>query len=229
MNDINKIGISILMPIYNGIEFIHQSVGSIFSQTYTNWELIIGINGHQENSEIYKIAKEYGELFNVKDKVKIIDFHNISGKSNTLNKMLYYCSYNWVSLLDVDDIWMPNKLELQIAYTKNYDIIGTQCKYFGDLHNQPNIPVGDITNFDFKKCNPIINSSCLLRKELCYWDNNYDGVEDYELWLKLRKEKYKFYNVNSTLVLHRIHNTSSFNSKGNNLLVRNLLKKYNNI
>ena len=48
--------ISILMPIYNGIEFIEESVSSILQQTYANWELIIGINGHPENSSIYQIA-----------------------------------------------------------------------------------------------------------------------------------------------------------------------------
>ncbi len=49
--------ISILIPIYNGIEFIDDSVQSVLNQTYTNWELIIGINGHPENSDVYKKAK----------------------------------------------------------------------------------------------------------------------------------------------------------------------------
>ena len=39
--------ISILMPIYNGIEYIGESVSSIIGQTYGNWELIIGVNGHE--------------------------------------------------------------------------------------------------------------------------------------------------------------------------------------
>jgi glycosyltransferase involved in cell wall biosynthesis len=51
--------ISILIPIYNGIEFIEESVSSVLNQTYDQWELLIGINGHPENSNIYKIAKEY--------------------------------------------------------------------------------------------------------------------------------------------------------------------------
>ena len=51
--------ISILIPIYNGIEFIEESVSSVLNQTYEQWELLIGINGHPENSDIYKIAKEY--------------------------------------------------------------------------------------------------------------------------------------------------------------------------
>ena len=49
--------ISILLPIYNGIEFINESVSTVIYQTYKDWELIIGINGHPKESEIYKIAK----------------------------------------------------------------------------------------------------------------------------------------------------------------------------
>jgi len=53
--------ISILMPIYNGIEFINESVSSILEQTYDKWELLIGINGHPPNSEVYQIAKAFQE------------------------------------------------------------------------------------------------------------------------------------------------------------------------
>lgn len=59
--------ITILMPIYNGIEFIDESVNSIKNQNYKNWELLIGINGHSENSEVYKIAEQYkNEKINIK-------------------------------------------------------------------------------------------------------------------------------------------------------------------
>ena len=38
--------ISILIPIYNGIEFIDESVSSVLNQVYKDWEIIIGVNGH---------------------------------------------------------------------------------------------------------------------------------------------------------------------------------------
>ena len=38
--------ISILMPVYNGIEYIDESVKSVISQTFKDWELLIGVNGH---------------------------------------------------------------------------------------------------------------------------------------------------------------------------------------
>lgn len=198
------------MPIYNGIEFIDESVQSILSQTYGEWELIIGINGHQQNSNIYLIAKQ---LETLSAKIKVHDLYNIKGKSNTLNEMIKYCKYDYIALLDVDDIWLPNKLEIQSRYLLNYDVIGSNCIYFGDINGiVPKIPIGDISNFDFTQVNPIINSSSIIKKELCCWNEN--GIEDYDLWLRLRKQNKKFFNFSEILVKHRIHKQSAFNSKG---------------
>tara|TARA_B100001758_G_scaffold2877_1_gene2334 strand:- start:1183 stop:1833 length:651 start_codon:yes stop_codon:yes gene_type:complete len=215
--------ISVLIPIYNGIEFIDESVKSVINQSYEHWEIIIGINGHSENSNVYKKALEYKS-----DKIKIYDLFNIKGKSNALNDMINYCSYDWIALLDVDDIWLPDKLLKQISFIKKYDVIGTHCKYFGELNCLPNIPLGDISKFDFLKTNPIINSSCIIKKNLAIWDSN-NELEDYDLWLKLRKQNKKFYNVPEILVFHRIHKKSYFNNT-NYLKVNDLKKKYiNNI
>ena len=214
--------ISILMPIYNGIEFIGESVPTILYQTYKEWELIIGINGHPKDSNVYKEAKKWEEK---DERIKVYDFYEIRGKAEALNEMIKYCKYDWVSLLDVDDKWLPKKLERQERFMYYSDVIGTQCKYFGDLNTSPNIPVGDLSSFNFLSFNPIINSSCLLKKELCNWDGSLN-LEDYDLWLKLWKEGKKIYNVNEILVLHRIHNDSAFNAKGNNLKVNDLKKKY---
>ncbi len=51
--------ISILIPIYNGIEFLEECLSTIRRQTYKDWEVIIGINGYEQNSEVYKIASTY--------------------------------------------------------------------------------------------------------------------------------------------------------------------------
>ena len=193
--------ITILMPIYNGIEFIQQSVKSVLYQNYKDWELIIGVNGHSKNSDVYLTAKNY----ETKDsRIRVFDLFECKGKSNTLNKMLTLAKYNWIALLDVDDIWLPKKLESQIP---------------------PAIPLGDISKYDFLVTNPIINSSCLIKKELCYWDAN-EMCEDYDLWIRLWRKQKKFFNVQTVQVLHRIHQQSAFNSKGNNNTVKNLKQKY---
>jgi glycosyltransferase involved in cell wall biosynthesis len=211
--------ISILIPIYNGIEFIEESVSSVLNQTYDQWELLIGINGHPQDSEVYKIAEIYKSKSN---KIRVFDFYNIKGKSNTLNEMIKFCNYNYVAILDVDDIWHPQKLEFQSRLLNNYDVIGSNCVWFGNRPGVvPQIPTGDISNIDFSIVNPIINSSSIIRKEIAYWNEN--GIEDYDLWLRLRKLNKKFFNFKEILVKHRIHNASAFNSKGNNNKVDSLL------
>ncbi len=205
------------MPIYNGIEFISDSVNSIKKQTYKDWELIIGINGHSLDSDIFKIAKEYED-----DKIKVVQFLT-KGKSNTLNQMLGYCKYNYIALLDVDDIWYPYKLQYQIPFIKEYDVVGTQCIYIGDLDTSPMIPYYDISKFNMKY-NPIINSSVIIKKELCYWDHTVDA-EDYDLWIRLNKLNKKMYNCPDILVKHRIHSNSAFNSKNQD--INTLKMRYN--
>jgi len=219
--------ISILMPIYNGIEYINESVTSVLDQTYGDWELIIGINGHPPGSMVYRVAKEYEYMDN---RIHVYDMPEIRGKSNALNVMLAYCAYDWISLLDVDDCYLPTKLEKQVPFMQSYDVIGTQCVYFENLEGTiPKIPVGDISEFDFTSVNPMINSSALIKKELAIkykWNPAYDGIEDYAFFLTARNNNKRFYNVDEILVKHRIHQNSAFNSKDNSGLIRQLLSEY---
>lgn len=203
--------ISILMPIYNGIEYIDESVTSVLEQTYEKWEIIVGINGHPPDSLVYRMAKQYEQ---VDPRIRVYDMAFFRGKSNALNKMLEFCSYEWIALLDVDDAWLPTKLEKQVPFLDRFDVVGTKCVYFGDLAGTvPRIPVGNISSFDFKQVNPIINSSSIIRKTFASWNPKYDGVEDYDLWLRLRRDNRQFYNVDEVLVRHRVHQTSAFNSQ----------------
>ena len=87
----------------------------------------------------------------------------------------------------------------------------------------PKIPLYDFSKFNFAKVNPIINSSSIIKKELCYW-NEESSIKDYDLWIRLRKLNKKFYNCPEILVKHRIHKNSAFNSKGNNDKVTPLLE-----
>lgn len=214
--------ISILIPIYNGIEYLKDSIQSVNQQTFKDWEVIIAINGHLPNSPVYQEALNYKS-----DKIKIFDLYNSKGKSNTLNEMLKLASYNWIALLDVDDIWHKKKLEMQMRYINDYDVIGTRCKYFGDSKDVPKIPVRDFSNYNFLNSNPIINSSSLIKKELCNWDYYFDSVEDYDLWLRLRRDNKRFYNLKEILTYHRVHKNSFFNTDNKQQkLVEELKQKY---
>ncbi len=211
--------ITILMPIYNGIEFIVDSVPSVIGQTYGDWNLIIGINGHPHMSIQYLIAKQY----EYDSRIRVLDLEGICGKSNALNEMMKGVNSDYVAILDVDDIWHPEKLEKQMSLVPQYDVIGTNCVYFGESNAVPKLPLGNLSNFDFNKFNPIINSSVIIRKEMCWWNPVYD-VEDYELWLRLRKLGKSFFNVSEILVKHRIHRQSAFNTKDHQLQIEEIKK-----
>lgn len=219
--------ISILIPIYNGIEFFEECLKSVLNQTYNDWEIIIGINGYPPNSDVENLAKEIVYKYNSDNKYKIfVNYYDTNGKANTLNKMVEYSNYNFIAILDVDDYWLPTKLEEQIPYLNYYDVIGTDCSYFGDYNGSPDIPMGDLTNFNFFIVNPMICSSIIIKKELAKW-NNIFGVEDYDLWLKLFCNKKLFYNVNKKLCMHRVHKKNFYNStdkQENNL--KEILQKW---
>jgi teichuronic acid biosynthesis glycosyltransferase TuaG len=202
------------MPIYNGIEFLEESISSIKAQTFIDWELLIGVNGHPGNSEIFKIANSYSS-----DKIHIREFPEFKGKSITLNKLLLFSKYDSICLLDVDDVWLPEKLERQIAYAARYDVIGTHCQYFGESDDTPRLYTGDISESNFSDINTIINSSSMInrRGRDISWDFSWDGVEDYDLWIRLIKDGWTFFNIDMVLVRHRIHSDSFFNTKNSAL------------
>lgn len=197
--------VTILMPIYNGINFLNESVDSIKNQTYKDWQLFIGINGHPRGSEVFKTANKYSS-----NKVKVFDYYGIKGKSNTLNEMIKNCS-NICCLLDVDDKWHHEKLSKQLEHISLYDIVGTRCQYFGDRSDYPHVPTGAIDKNTFMEFNPIINSSSMFHKNDAGWDPS-TSVEDYDMWLRLNKEGKSFFNHSEVLTYHRIHNNSYFNT-----------------
>ena len=203
--------VSILMPLYNGIEFLDEAIVSVKNQTYHRWEVIIGINGHPKGSDVYLAAKGFEGC-----RIRVIEY-DTKGKPNTLNKMVEDASYDTICLLDVDDKWLPTKLEKQIALKSEYDVIGTSCQYFGARREIPLIPLGEFDTRYIFRVNPIINSSCMINKKDAFW-NDIFGVEDYDMWFRLAFEKKTFYNVPEVLTLHRIHPASHFNNVNHNFL-----------
>lgn len=218
------IGISVLMPLYNGIEFLEESLQSVVQQTHKKWEVIIGINGHNKDSEIERMANHIASKYyiaNIYD-IRIIHY-DTKGKAHTLNKMIEDIKYDYVALLDVDDVWFSNKLEKQIPFLSSYDVVGTQCMYFGNMNGCPSIPFGDISSYDFFILNPVVNSSVIIHKDNANWNDEF--ADDYDMWLRLRYERKKFYNISDVLCKHRVYPQSAFNSKPGDW-VENLRKKW---
>jgi glycosyltransferase involved in cell wall biosynthesis len=205
--------VSILMPIYNGVEFFQESFPTVRRQTHTDWELLIGINGHPDPSPILRVIEEVAKG---DPRVRVF-VQTTTGKPDSLNDLMTHVTTDWVALLDVDDTWALTKLEEQVRILPTLHletaVVGTFCHYFGELSGGPTIPSGYIDPKVLATVNPIINSSSLTRRELCQWTGTYQGVEDYELWMKIALSGKKLYNIGKDLVGHRIHRQSSFNGK----------------
>ena len=210
--------ISILLPVYNGETFLKFSIESILNQSYKNFELLIGFNGTVDSSK--EIAKSYNDV-----RIKIFDYGDDKGKPKTLNKLLFESKYDWVALQDDDDIWEINKLEKQIEHINNFDVIGSQILYCDSLNNiisgNPILELYD-QNIKYKTIrgnNQVANSSVLMRKSSVIrvggWDESLDGLEDYDLWIRLMVEGYRFTNLPDYLMIHRKHQNSNFNTMSN--------------
>lgn len=209
--------ITILIPLYNGIEFLEECLKSVVSQTYSEWNVIIGINGHgSDGGDIIQKARAYA----TDPRISIhIQGPPLKGKVESLNDMMTLVKTEWVCLLDCDDVWLPTKLEEQMNCLKaldyKIDVIGTLCQYFGNRSDSPSIPVGHIEASCLDKANPIINSSSLIRRSHCYWryTSICHGMEDYDLWMRIAFFGGTLYNIPKVLCYHRIHSTSAFNSQ----------------
>lgn len=215
------VAVTILTPVYNGIEFLEECIDSVREQTVADWEMLIGINGHGEDGgDAARIVKEI--LARKQDsRIRIfIQPPPLKGKVESLNALVKEARADWICLLDCDDKWLPTKLEEQLQFldtVKDFDVIGTQCMYFGTASGMPHIPSGIVTPTCLSVVNPIINSSAMIRKSLCEWRyvNHGYGIEDYELWMRLSLMGKRLYNLPQVLVFHRLHPASAFNTPGN--------------
>lgn len=211
--------ISILLATYNGEKYLKYSIESVLNQTFKDFELLIGFNGTTDNSR--EIVKNYND-----SRIRIFDYLDERGKSNTLNKLIKEAKYDWLAIQDDDDCWLPNKLEKQIKYMNDFDIIGTLINYMdanGNILDKLNLVLNDsdIKRVSFSGNNQIANTSTIFKKldilEIGGWRQEFDGIEDYDIWLRLMRIGKKFININESLVLHRIHSNSNFNTKNHDI------------
>ena len=102
--------VSIIMPSYNTAEFIEESIKSVISQTYKNWELIIVDDCSSDNTdEIVTRFLSDGRIRYIKNEVN-------SGAAVSRNRALREAKGKWIAFLDSDDLWMPEKLEKQVSF-----------------------------------------------------------------------------------------------------------------
>jgi glycosyltransferase involved in cell wall biosynthesis len=101
--------VSVIMPTYNCAAFISDTIKSVQSQTYTNWEIIIVDDCSADNT------KEVVDAFN-DSRIRYFKNAQNSGAALSRNWAIREAKGRWIAFLDSDDLWLPNKLEHQLKF-----------------------------------------------------------------------------------------------------------------
>lgn len=106
--------VSIVTPTYNCGKFISETIKSVQSQTYKNWEMIIVDDCSTDDTE--KIVSEFVKN---DERIKYYCLKENSGAAVARNTALRLATGRWIAFLDSDDLWLGEKLEKQIAFMAN--------------------------------------------------------------------------------------------------------------
>ena len=109
----NKPLVSAIIIFLNAEKFIEEAIESVFAQTYENWELLLVDDGSTDSST--RIALRYAEQHH--DKVRYLEHsgHQNLGMSAARNLGISHAKGAYLAFLDADDVWLPRKLEQQVA------------------------------------------------------------------------------------------------------------------
>lgn len=114
--------VSIIMPTYNCGQYIAESIQSVLSQTYSNWELLIIDDCSTDNTR-YVVSSFKDPRIHYQCNQKN------SGAAISRNTALRMAKGKYIAFLDSDDLWSPNKLERQIAYMQENKYAFTYHEY----------------------------------------------------------------------------------------------------
>jgi glycosyltransferase involved in cell wall biosynthesis len=105
--------VSCIIIFLNAEKFFEEAIESILAQTYKNWELLLADDGSTDSSTA--IAQRYAQQY--PDKVRYLEHegHQNRGMSATRNLGIRHAKGEYIAFLDADDVWLPQKLEQQVA------------------------------------------------------------------------------------------------------------------
>ena len=102
--------VSIITPIYNGEQFMSQTIESVLRQTYPHWEMLIVNDGSNDRSE--SIARQYAAE---DSRIRVLTQAN-AGSAAARNNGIRTAKGRYIALLDADDLWEDDFLESQLKF-----------------------------------------------------------------------------------------------------------------
>lgn len=210
--------ISILMTVYNGANYLKESIESILNQTFKDFELII-VNDYSSDNTVQIIKK-----FNDK-RIRLFNLNSRLGRTKALNYGLNRCSSELIAIQDADDISNNTRLEKllkQISKDKNLGLVFSNFEIIdskSEILKKPKIDFFTKKKLFFSKLkyiNLIAHSSVIfkrnIKKKIFFYDENYEYAQDYKMILYYLKNS-QIHQVNENLVKIRDHSENMTNQK----------------
>lgn len=212
---------SIIIPTYNRVEIIHNTIESVIAQSYENWELIVIDDGSTDNTG--RIVNQYKE----KDKrIKYI-YQNNAERSVARNNGIKNAKGDWICFLDSDDAFKKNHLKsiykrIKINQNQKKDIsfyvtgqetFNTRTQETFLMDNE--IPKINIPFF-FASGSIVPGRVCIERQvlELHPFDESIVIVEDADLWFRISCH-YKCEYIDEPTFRYYVHDNNSINLRNN--------------
>jgi glycosyltransferase involved in cell wall biosynthesis len=206
--------VSIITPSYSSKRFIKETIGSVLSQTYKNWEMIIVDDLSPDNSN------EIIEEFIKKDsRIKLIKLEKNSGPAVARNRAIKEAKGRYIAFLDADDLWIPEKLEKQISFMSEYDLAFTYSSY--NLTDEHNNDLGSFATKEVITYNSMLKT-CSVGCLTAIYDTEKLGKvfmpyilkrQDYGTWLKILRDIKSTKGMLEPLATYRILKNSVSSNK----------------
>lgn len=219
--------ISIIIPSYNSEKYITETINSVISQTYSNWELIIIDDGSIDSS-----ANIIQEISYKDARIKYYYQEN-SGVSAARNHGIKKAKGEFISFIDADDCWKPTNLEVRLAlFSKNVDWIYGSIELINEISQSLNKVIkGNDENILHSLLswngNVITTPSTLILKKKCIenlkFDTSLSTAADQDFVFYLAK-KFKGKYLDIPLVQYRVLNNSM--SRNINLMEKDHIAVY---
>lgn len=212
--------VNIILPTYNGGEYIKRAIESVLTQSFSDWELIVIDDGSTDNTR--EILESY-----IKNEKIIYIYQKNKGPATAREEGILKSKGLYIAFIDDDDEWIDkNKLKKQVEFLdKNpeYGLVGTRGIIVDEDRNRImnyNVPETDISiRESILLKNPFIQSSVMVRKDILnkaglFFAKEFINAEDYNLWLRIGLLGKLFNLVEPmTMYMFREGNTSSNNKK----------------
>ena len=196
---------SVIIPCYNHAHFLDDSLSSLISQSYTDWEAIIVNDGSTDNT--VEVANKWCKI---DPRIKLITISN-SGLSSARNKGVEFSTGEFIPLLDADDKYESNHLESILkSFQDNADLVFTGYTYF--TAKNPILHVVCLnkeTNFNLILHRNIVPPVAVaFKKSLLLLSGVFDSslkcAEDWDLWIRFYKIGAKLCVVEKATAFYRI-------------------------